>query len=178
MTRFRRTLIALAVCAVSLLGLGASLVAVPLSYRLQGEGTVIVVPAGEPIEIGDWTFTLTNSGEFPGKGVDENGLPTGNALIGAVIMIEPAPGVREDDEQYCDAALVQPGTEREWNTLVSEWEFGYVLLEGSRTQCAMRVESHQYEAVFLTPEGVYDDVAIDITLNNDLHHVFRFELVR
>lgn len=178
MTRLRRNLIALAVCILSVAGLGASLVAVPLIDDLSSEPTVTVIPANESVEIGDWTFTLTNSGEFPGEGRDENSIPVGDALIAAVIMIEPGPGVGADEGIGCDAELVEPGTERQWTQLVSEREFGYGLLEDSDTLCYLEAEPRQLEVVYLTPDGVYDDVAIDVTVSGDFDKVFRFELIR
>lgn len=178
MSRVRRNLLALAVCLVSLVGLGASLVAVPVLNDLDSEDTVVVVEPGEPAQLKDWTFTLTDSAEFPGKGLDVNRVPVGNALVAAIIMIEPGPGVGPDDSRGCDATLVQTGTDRSWDPLVTEWEFGYELAEDSTTHCYMDEETKQLEVVFLAPEGVYDVAAIDITMNIDFTDVFRFELVR
>lgn len=163
MTPRRRTLLTFGVSLVSLLGLGASLVAVPLIDDAAYGPKVTAVAPDEPARIGDWTFTLVKSGAFPGEGLNENSIPVGNALVAVMFRIEPGPGVGADDVASCDLELVQPSTGRSWEQAPDEEEFGYGLDPDSDTLCLMNDEPLQLEAVFLTVDGVADDVEVRLT---------------
>ncbi len=131
----------------------------------------------EPVELGGFTFTLTASAEFPGEGVDENQVPIGNALVAAIFQIEPSAGTGPDARSGCDAQLIDTGTGRTWDTVVSERDFGYGIADESSTNCLLQDEPLQYEVVFLTPDSVYDDVVIELTVQTEQETVLWFELV-
>lgn len=176
MTARRSTVIALIVAAVSALGLAGSLVLLPMYYDAAFSAKPIVVGPDEPVEFGGYTFTLTASAAFPGEGLDENQVPVGEALVAAIIEIEPGPGIGADDIDTCDAELLERSSDRTWDTLSSEREFGYGIADDSSTNCLLDDEALQYEVVFLTPDGVYDDAVVDITLASDFDRFLRFEL--
>jgi hypothetical protein len=73
--------------------------------------------------------------------------------------------------------LVEPSTGRTWETLVSEREFGYGIADDSSTNCLLDDEHLNYEVVFLTPDGVYDDVVVEVTVTSEFDQLLRFELV-
>lgn len=176
MTRRRATLVALIVSVVSVLGLAGSLVALPIYYDVTYAAKPIVVTPDEPVEFGGYTFTLTASAAFPGEGLDENQVPVGSSLVAAIIEIVPGPGTGDDDQDTCDAELLEPATGRTWETLSSEREFGYGIADDSTTNCLLENEPLNLEVVFLTPDGVYDGAVVDIKLTSDFERFLRFQL--
>lgn len=178
MSRTHTTVLALIVSAVSVVALAITLVVVPVVYDLvYDEYTVIEVAPKQSAELAGLRFELVASAAFPGEGLDVNQVPIGDGLIAAVIEIEDTTGKAEDEPISCDAQLVEPATGRTWDTVVSERDFGYGITDESTTQCYVDEDSIRYEPVFLTPDGVYDDVVIEITVSSDLRNALHFELV-
>lgn len=174
----RRNVVALVVSAVSLAGILFLLLGPQLIARAE-EGVWIEVPQGETVESNGYSFTLTLSGEFPGKGLgdDGNAIPLGDSIVGAALEIEVVGDVPGDDEIVgCDAQLTSRagGVERVWRTVSSEADFDYAIDESRTAYCILEGEPFGLESVFLTPEGVYDDATLDLTVGEDQ---FRFELV-
>ncbi|MBN9238347.1 MAG: hypothetical protein BGO97_01585 [Micrococcales bacterium 70-64] len=168
MSWLRRNIAALIVIVVSLPALATVLVVVPLLD--QPADDVRVVQPGDTAQAAGYSFTLTASQEF--EGTDDNGIPVGTSLIGALIDVTRAGGT---DELSCDADLTSRagGTERSWTTVSSPRDFGYGVGDDSETTCYLEDEPFQYETVFLVPSGTYDGATIDISVGST---VLRMEL--
>lgn len=177
---WRRSLAPLAVIAVALPALAFVVVGLPVIDDISRETVFEPVRPGDTVRAGGYSFTVTVSGEFPGKGTGAGGnkIPRGSALVAALLEVRPlddAPPASEDDPEYCDLQLTSRagGLDREWNQVDYPPDYGYGVGEDSTTWCELERMPIDVEAVFLTPEGAHDESTLDLTIGTK---AFRFEL--
>ena len=174
----RHNVVALLVSVVSLGAILFLLLGPQLMARAEAD-TWVDVPQGKTVESNGYSFTLELSKEFPGQGLGDQGnsIPLGDALVGAVIVVKVVGDVPGDDETLpCDAELTSRagGVERTWRQVSDESLFAYAIADDRTAYCILEGEEFGLETVFLTPEGVYDDATVDLTVGDDQ---FRFALV-
>lgn len=174
----RRNGVPVLVCVVSLGAILFLLLGPQLMVR-AASAVWVDVPQGETVESNGYSFTLTLSDEFPGKGLgdDGNAIPLGDSLVGAVIVVEIVGDIPGDDETLgCDTVLTSraSGQELTWSTVGDESLFDYAIGDDRTAYCVLDGEEFGLETVFLTPEGVYDHATVDLTVGDDQ---FRFALV-
>lgn len=176
---WRRNVVPLAVATLSL-GACVFLLLGPQLMARAESAVWIDVAQGETATSNGYSFTLTLSQEFPGEGLGGNGnaIPLGDALVGAVLevrIVGEIPG--EDEIVGCDTELTSRagGEERRWQTVGDASQFDYGIGEERTAYCILEDEPFDLELVYLTPEGVYDDATVDLTVGEDQ---FRFGLTR
>lgn len=174
---WRRNVVPLVVIVVSLGAILFLLLGPQLIVRAQS-AVWVEVPQGETVESNGYSFTLTLSQEFPGEGLsgDGNAIPLGDSLVGAVIEVKIVGDVPGDDVTLgCDAELTSraDGQERSWRAVGDESLFDYAIGDDRTAYCILDGEEFGLETVFLTPEGVYSDATVDLTVGEDQ---FRFAL--
>jgi hypothetical protein len=134
------------------------------------------VPFGESAEVAGWQLELVDSVEIAGTGIDGNGIPTGMAIVAALIELRPQAGA--DVEMYCDAELTSraTGVERSWSELTRPSTFRYQIGEENDDLCHPEGELERYETVYLAPEGTSGVATIDVSVSTDERAELRFEL--
>lgn len=184
---WRRSWLALGVIILVIPALVFVVVGLPLRSQLGAIRTPQSALAGETIDAGGYTWTLTASKEFVGEGVDANDIPLGTSLVAAIIEITPVDDAAEL-EASCDTSLtsrVLPSDgplgsrlrEVSWTPISSLSQYNYRIRDDSQSYCSFVTgEKFQLEVVFLTPTGAYDDATVDITLTDEPQTFVRFEL--
>lgn len=134
------------------------------------------VPFGESAEVAGWELELLDSVEIAGTGIDGNGIPSGMAIVAALIELRPGAGA--DPELYCDAELTSraPGVERSWSELTRPGTFRYEIGEDNTDLCYPEGERERYETVYLAPEGTSDVATVELSITAEERAVLRFEL--
>jgi hypothetical protein len=179
---WRRARAPLMVVAVALPALAFVVIGLPIIDDVNEKTVFVPVAQGDTVTAGGYSFTLTVSQEFPGEGTGPQGnqIPVGSALVGAILEVRPlddAPPPSDDDPLYCDLELTSRanGLAREWSQVSQPRDFGYGIGDDRTTTCSLEREPIDVEAVFVTPEGAYDEATLDMTIGSD---AFRFELAR
>ena len=123
-------------------------------------------------------YTLTDSTETVGEGVDENRIPLGTSLVVARFEVEPD---GSPPAELCDIVLTDRSDaatgERTWRPQISAEAYGYIPQPGVRNFCnPARDEPQVLELAFLTPTGVYSTATVDVALSGDSSELLRFAL--
>ena len=169
MTWLRSHWIALVVIVVLLPALVFVLLGLPLIERAASADPVIPVAHAKTVELAGYDFTLDLSREFPSDGDDD--VPEGLALVAAIVVIEP--GSDADPDASCDVRLV--AGDRAWPQLGNPADYNYRVDDASARYCVLDGEAKELEVVFLVPEGVYEDAAVEISATGT-STVFEFAL--
>ena len=181
----RRNLVPLIVIALCVPALVWMTMGVVLVDRANSAPRIIDVPSGESVEIGGYTWQLTESNDVTGEELETDALPDGTVIIGSLIIAKPIAG-ETLSEDACEATLTAPSApppsseeRREWTTLLSTFDYNYGVLDDSTTFCSPDGEAIQFEAVFLAPDGVYEQATVDLTMigPGTANTIYRFELV-
>lgn len=177
----RRNLLPLVVIATVIPALAFVLVGLPLIEEQRQDGRVEHISQGESAEADGYRFTLTNSKEFVGLGLgdDGNDIPIGLSLVGVVLEVEALDDANPAGS--CDAKLMAEvdGEELTWSEVGNPLDFSYGVGEERSKYCLFEGESFEYEVVFLTPTGSYDDATFALTgADGDDFYDFRFDLVK
>lgn len=151
--------IALAAVVVLLPTLVFVLLGLPLIERASSADPVIPVAHATPVDLAGYEFTLDLSKEFPGAGDDA--VPDDLALVAAIIEIEA--GTDADEDASCDVRLV--AGDRAWPQLNSPSDYNYRLDDASARYCVLDGETKELEVVFLVPDGVYEEAAVEISVS-------------
>ena len=184
-TWWRRNLVPLIVIAVCVPALIWMTMGIVLADRANSAARIVEVPTGESIELGGYTWQLTESNDVTGEQLETDALPEGMVIIGALLKVEPIPG-ETPGEDACETKLTAPSSapssteqRRTWTTLTSTYDYNYGVLDDSTTFCSPDGEAMQYESVFLVPQGTYEQATVDMTLigPGTSSTIYRFELV-
>ena len=181
----RRNLVPLIVIALCVPALVWMTMGVVLVDRANYAPRIVEVPTGESVEIGGYTWQLTESNDVTGEELETDALPDGTVIIGALVIAEPISG-ETLSEDACETTLTAPSSpppsseqRREWTTLTSTFDYNYGVLDDSTTFCGPDGEAMQYEAVFLVPDGVYERATVDLRMigPDTANTIYRFALV-
>jgi len=174
----RHNAVALGLLVAIIPGLIGVLVVFPLSEVAPAAQAVTPVAAGDPVELEGYEWTLTASREFPGKGLDDNQVPTGTSLIAAIIEAKPV-ATAPTGAVSCDVSLTSrtTGTERSWPRISNLYDFNYRIADDSQSYCQLSGgEPFNLEVVFLVPPRSYAGATVDLALTGDDTTVLRFSL--
>jgi len=172
LTRNRISLIVIAVCVPSLVGV---LFGFEVLSRNSKETEVVEISIGDAVEAVGYSWKLTESVEISGEGRAVNDIPLGTSLVAAILTVTPvdnSPG-----EDTCDVTLSSrsSGDELVWRTVSDVALYGYARLPESESYCSLDGEPFSFEMVFLTPSATYDGATVDLDLGGS-DTVYRFDL--
>ena len=179
---FRANLVALISLLVVVPALVYVVVIVPTESREVDAVTTREVAFGDSVDQGGLRWTLTASKQFPGLGNDSNSVPTGAALVAAIIDIAPIDGETVDEDVQSASCVVtlttrEGGEERLWRELTNEAVYNYRLDSETQSYCSFSTEpAFELEVVFLAPKDVYTDATIDVSLTGGDESIMRFAL--
>jgi hypothetical protein len=174
----RRNAAALATVAVLLPATAFVLLGLPALEVADSVDTPRLVSPGETVNTQGFDYTLTDSTETVGEGVDENRIPLGTSLVVARFEVEPDGST---PAELCDVVLTDRSDastgERTWRPQISASTYGYTAELGTRNFCnPARDEPQVLEMVFLTPTDVYGTATVDFTLTGESTVLLRFAL--
>jgi len=175
---WRRNVVALAAIAVLLPATAFVLLGLPAIEIADAVAEPAVVSPGATVNAQGFDYTLTDTAEIVGEGVDENDIPLGASLIVATFAAEPDGTTPAD---LCDAVLTDRSdtstSERTWRPLISSSTYGYVPEIGTRNFCNPGSEEAQVlELVFLAPSGVFASGTVDFEIRGESTTLLRFPL--
>ena len=174
----RHNALALALLVAIVPGLVGVLVVFPLSEQATDIRTVQEIPAGASAQLEGYEWTLTDSREFPGEGIEKNQVPVGTSLIAAIIVATPT-GDTPPEMSGCEITLTSraTGTERTWPKISNLYDYNYRIADDSQGYCQLiSNEPFNLEVVFLAPEGSYAGSTVDLAFTGNDETMLRFSL--
>jgi hypothetical protein len=159
----KRILLLLLVIVVSAGLLGAAILVPPLIDD-SSRKSPIEIAHGHSISASGYTWKVSKSAEFTGKGTGKGGnsVPKGLSLVAALVDIHANKGA--DKDLTCNVALTSrsTGTERSWPQIGNPRDFSYGVGEDTKQYCVLSGKSVQLEVVFLTPAKTGAHATLDL----------------
>jgi hypothetical protein len=171
----RRNAVSLVVIILAASALTGVVLGRPLYINAQYQDPPIDVVKGESYEAAGYTWTLTDSGEFP-HSPDMEVVPEGLAVTAAIIEVRA--GDDAETTGTCSAELtVGTGPEaRRWTTLGNPSAFNYAVADDSSMSCLLEGESFDLEVVYLAPAGTLSEAVVEVEIGVIAGELIRFAL--